>query len=279
MMSTRGIITRAGEHEGQFAGVYMHWDNYPTHRGPQLWRMLHEQFKSNVEKFLEYVIDKHPAGWSTLSPSNETGKPECYCHPKRKRDAEPGFLYTHETFAQGSDGGAEWLYVFDAKYNRLYIRDLNHKEDLEPIDLAGPEPDWLKLECGENLERCHHIAAKHFPDLKNSRIGTATYLGKEPFELPDAIAVIVGGKRFKMTGSGGNAAYLRQSGATRSAQPLPPDVWVSTVVARHGKRLDIPTAIQRNGRFLVYPGVTWVMPPIKTIEHETLVTADGRVEA
>jgi hypothetical protein len=34
---------------------------------------------------------------------------------------------------------------------------------------------------------------------------------------------------------------------------------------------DIPTAIQENGKFTPYKGVTWVMPPIKTIEHETLV--------
>jgi hypothetical protein len=111
-MSTRGIIARTTGHEGQFAGRYLHWDNYPTNRGPQLWRMLHDEFKNNVEKMLVYLIDKHPAGWSTLDNAPETGKRECYCHPKRKRDAEKGFLFTHETFARGDNGGAEWLYVY-----------------------------------------------------------------------------------------------------------------------------------------------------------------------
>jgi hypothetical protein len=273
-MSTRGIIARATGPEGQFAGRYIHWDNYPTNRGPQLWRMLHDEFKNDVEKMLVYLIDKHPAGWSTLDNSSETGKRECYCHPKRKRDAEEGFLFTHETFARGEDGGAEWWYAFDAENNRLFIRDISDKEDLPPIDLTGPEPNWEFLECGgpdENWRRCKHYAYKHIPALKDPRIGMKTYLGQEPFEFHNAIAVIVGGKRFKMTGSGGNAAYLRQSGAIRIGEPLPSNAWVSTVIAGNGRRLEIPTAIQENGKFIPYKGVTWVMPPIKTIEHETLV--------
>ena len=271
-MSTRGIIARVTGAEGQFEGRYIHWDNYPTNRGKQLWAMLHGEFESNVEKMLVCLIDKHPAGWSTLDNSSDTGKRECYCHPKRKRDADDeGFLFTHETFAKGEDGGAEWLYAFDSENNRLFIRDLNHKEDLEPIDLAGPEPEWSVIECGQNFERCHHYAGAHIPALKNTRIGMKTYLGREPFEFHDAIAVIVNGKRFKMTGSGGNAAYLRQSGAIRISEPLLPNAWVSTVIAGNGRRLDIPTAIQENGKFIPYKGVTWVMPPIKTIEQETLV--------
>ncbi len=274
-MSTRGIIARATGTEGQFAGRYMHWDNYPTNRGEQLWAMLHGEFKSNVEKMLVYLIDKHPAGWSSLNPSSETGKPECYCHPKRKRQAEEGFLFTHETFAKGEDGGAEWLYAFDAENNKLFIRDIRHKEDLAPIDLAGPEPNWELLECGgpdENWRRCSHYAWKHFPELQGTcDLGTQTFLGRAPFRLSDAIGFIVNGKRVKATGSGGDADFLRCTSRHAGLPQLPPRTWIATVVHANGKRTDVPVAIRDSEGERPFPGVKWIFPPTLVNPNETVV--------
>jgi hypothetical protein len=104
-----------------------------------------------VKKFVKEMITAHPGGWSVFGE-------RCYCHRDGKRTREPRMVFTHENFARGEDGSAEWLWVFDPENNKLFVRDLNHKEDVAAIDLSGSEPDWSMIECGEHFERCCHYA-------------------------------------------------------------------------------------------------------------------------
>lgn len=143
-MSTRGIIARVGEHEGTFKGVYNHSDSYPTWMGPHLFEMLHETYGGNLKQMLKDIIDKHSAGWSSVGT-------ECYCHPKRKRDAEPREnWFTSENFDERNTD-IEWLWVFDEENMKLYVRDVYHQTDAGIVDLTAPQPDWTPIECGEEL--------------------------------------------------------------------------------------------------------------------------------
>jgi hypothetical protein len=255
-MSTRGCIARVGEHEGTFTGVYNHSDSYPRYMGPHLWKMLHEQYAGNLSAMLREIIDQHSAGWSFV------GK-ECYCHPERDRDPDPqGAWITHENVR---DSDAEWLWVFDEVTNRLYIRDQRHGEDVAIVDLNGPEPDWAPIECGENLERCHHYAWYHFPELKGSNLSTEVYLGRREFELHDAVAFIVNGKRYASTGCGGRGDFMNRNGKS-----YPCNCWVQSVKAANGRRLDVPVAKITKEGYAPYSGVTWVFPPTKDNPNETL---------
>lgn len=258
-MSTRGCIARVGEHEGTFKGVYNHSDSYPKFMGPHLWKMLHEKYQGKLPAMLAEIIDEHSAGWSFIGE-------ECYCHPKRDRDAEPkGAWITDEDM---KDTDIEWVWVFDEANYKLYIRDQRYREDVAIVDLHGPEPDWRPIECGDNLERCHHYAYVHFPELvggSQANISTEVYLGRREFDLPDAISFIVNGKRYNSTGCGGRSEFVDPRGRI-----FPRGTWVQTVLSKRGKRSQVPVANITKEGYVPYPGVTWVFPPIKDNPNETL---------
>lgn len=265
-MSTRSIVARVGKSEGEFSGIYVHWDGSPTTRVPILLGLL-KSFRGNLPAMLKWLIDEHPRGWAELHPTRRE------CRPFK--DGE-GFIFTHETFARGDDGSAEWVFAFDEENRRLYLRDVVHKEDAGFIDLTLPCPtreELYKIECGETLERCRHCAWVHFPELKGSNIGTQTYLGRRPFELHDAVAFIINGKRYVATGSGGNSNYFN-SHAGRGQ--FPPDVWVSSVKARNGRHIDLVTAQITKDGYTPYTGVQWVMPPTRENESETVVGGNAQ---
>ena len=123
VMGTRSVIGRAildadGTYDGQFKGVYHHWDGYPTGLGAHLFSLLKGKYKDNLSKMLTWVIDSHSAGWSTIMVSATTKKPECFCHPKRDRSPEPkGNWFTNENV----EGDIEWLYIFDEAKRLLYV--------------------------------------------------------------------------------------------------------------------------------------------------------------
>jgi hypothetical protein len=284
-MSTRGIIARTTGPKGQFAGRYHHSDSYPTGLGAELWKLYHGHFRRDLKKMLQLLLDKHTSwsmivhkdfsllpgytwekaveqasGFQNYSKLPDYRRPQCHCHGSRR---EKGFLFTHDTFANGEDGSAEWLYVFDEEQKKLFVRDLNHNKDLEPIALSGPEPDWTKVECGENFERCRHYAWFHGLLPKTSNLSTQTWLERRPLEFRDAIAVIVSGRRYRMTGSGGDASYMRRQ--------HPAGTWVSSVIAGNGRRLEIPTAVRTSDGFKPAPGVVWVYPPTKSNPNESEV--------
>lgn len=259
-MSTRGIIARTTGTEGSFKGVYNHSDSYPTWMGPHLWQMLHGTYKSDVAEMLRCVIDQHGGGWSLV------GK-ECYCHPQRERAPEPGPDWYTEQDVENCN--AEWLWIFDEESNRLFIRDVNGKAE-EIVELSGPEPDWGRIECGENFERCTHYASVHFPEMKDSNLGTEAYLGRREMGFRDIIAVIIAGERYSYTGSGGHSSFFNRMADRGNGKYWPGNLWIGTVKAGNGKSKDIPIAYIEDEGYRPYRGVTWVYPGTRENPAETL---------
>ena len=154
-MSTRSCIARR-KGDG-FEGVYHHWDGYPTGLGATLWGLAQEKDSGLL---LEELINKHPAGWSTINGGLEGA--ECYCHSRN----EPDQIVTQE-----DDLGMEWAYVFDKEANTMAVLERirsngNHaigmfgtlgedpetgkRDDAWTIRwvgrVDGPEPNWEELE-------------------------------------------------------------------------------------------------------------------------------------
>jgi hypothetical protein len=296
-MSTRGIIARSTG-ESTFAGRYHHWDSYPSGLGVALVELYRGHFKHDLTRMLQVLLDKHPAGWSTIvhkdfnlkpgytnvgsrpdgmsieefqnQPLNR--RPQCYCHGHRH---EEGFLHDEK-----SDCGAEWAYVSDEEEKVLHVLDREkhevsgeyHWQGVGRIDLDCEDSiNWMTIECGENFERCSHYAWKHDLVPRTCNLATQTWLGNRSLEFHDAIAFIVAGKRYKATGSGGNSDYLRRTGKN-----FPSNTWVSSVVAGNGRRLELPVAIiTSDGTYSPLQGVTWIYPPTKkTHGRETKVWGD-----
>lgn len=63
-MSTCAIIAAPDPNTG-WAGVYHHWDGYPTGLGVYLQRIL-EELHYDVGEFRRLLIDAHPAGYSSI---------------------------------------------------------------------------------------------------------------------------------------------------------------------------------------------------------------------
>jgi hypothetical protein len=267
-MSTRSVVGRIGESEGEFSGIYVHWDGSPSTRGPLLWEIIHEEFKGDLKAALIHLLDKHPAGWSSLEQRS------CYCHPsrskrpewKRRKPEEPQ-TFTQEQTKRG-DTDIEWLYIFDEERNRLFVRDVrNDSEHL--VELAEPNPNWGVIECGENYERCHHYAWYHNLLPKTSNLSTQTWLGNRPLDFHDAVAFVISGKRWASTGCGGSSDYYNRNTGTR----WPSHSWIASVKARNGKRIDAAVAKITKDGYTPLPGITWIMPPTKNNPTETMVSA------
>lgn len=176
-MGTRGCIARATEHG--FEGRYHHWDSYPSGLGANLWNLYHGHFKRDLKAMLETLIDKHPAGWSTIcgkdfnlrigfaicksedinKKTQKYMKPHCYCHGERK---EKAWLVTQDN-ASGS--GCEWCYAFDVEHNIMRILSSYNESGTKMIGMFGSgnekanwvvvyevdlnvetEPDWQYIE-------------------------------------------------------------------------------------------------------------------------------------
>ena len=149
-MSTRGCIA-VGTIDN-FEGRYHHSDSYPTSLGATLWELYRGHFRKDLEAMVKFLIEDHPAGWSTINNRNfdlepgfidlnsEQGKklytppydeklfaatpPACYCHGDRKESAQ---LITHKT--NGGDCGLEFLYILNIRYNTISIFEWIYKDD------------------------------------------------------------------------------------------------------------------------------------------------------
>ena len=65
-MATRGCIAKwVGE--GEWEGVYHHWDSYPTALGKTLWDLFHGRYEGNVDHMVRELIEETPQGWSTCN--------------------------------------------------------------------------------------------------------------------------------------------------------------------------------------------------------------------
>lgn len=180
-MSTRGCIAR--KTNNGFKGIYNHWDSYPTALGATLYNLYNGHFKKDLKAMLKYLIDEHPAGWSTINNKDfnlppgfneipkdpkdydkhfEKNNPECYCHGQRK---EKAWVVTDKN-AAGS--GCEYAYVFDEVENKMFVMSAFHRDGNKAIGMFGcgdenavweaiavialneSEPDWEVIQ--ENAE-------------------------------------------------------------------------------------------------------------------------------
>lgn len=163
-MSTRGCIARITG-PSTFAGRYHHWDSYPEGLGKTLYEMYNADFKNKLKDMLKYLIDEHPAGWSTL---NGPGGHSCYCHGSRNEEAAPQL-----TEQDASDVGVEYVYAFNPETNIMLILSSHLKEGgakmigmfgsgakgkdvdwriIGRVDLNGPVPDSLWAKFGQDDE-------------------------------------------------------------------------------------------------------------------------------
>lgn len=170
-MGTRGAIARLHEIvSGTWQGRYHHWDSYPTGLGETLWTTLHGHFNGDVEGMLKFLIDEHPAGWSTINHAdfsqsagyNEGGfrttGPQCYCHGGRR---EKSWFVDNFNAARS---GCEWAYVFDVGNRIMYVLSSYDRDGakmvgmfgsgdpkskwhvVKAVKLDGKEPNWQTIE-------------------------------------------------------------------------------------------------------------------------------------
>lgn len=163
-MGTRGVIARR-TNQG-FTGRYHHWDSYPHGLGATLFTARNRHFKRDTQAMLKYLLDDHPAGWSTINRGDfaerpgyeemgfKTTGPKCYCHGGR---SETERVVTQEN---ATEIGCEWAYVFDGdsmlvlsseyKGRRKMIGAFGHggsKDEtywrvVATVDLNGEVPNW-----------------------------------------------------------------------------------------------------------------------------------------
>lgn len=171
-MSTRSAIAR--QTPSGFTGVYHHWDGYPTALGNTLFSLFNGHFKRDLNAMLKYLIDEHPAGWSTINGADftlkpgfgERSRPQCYCHGTRHEDGNT----LNESTAQGS--GCEWAYVFSMADGQPIMRVLSSYHptggkmigmfgcgnpdakwySVAVVSLLNPEPDWKQIEDFEPIQ-------------------------------------------------------------------------------------------------------------------------------
>ena len=153
-MSTRSVIARIGEQEGQFAGRYVHTDGMPTSMGKALWSLLHGHFNNDLSAMLRYLIDaphaqagwsgivskdfklkpgytwqkaiRDGAKWEVYSKRPDYRRPQCFAG----RPGEGTYMFTETDLEQGTD--IEWVYAFDENDHKLHIRDVSAKAGLDP---------------------------------------------------------------------------------------------------------------------------------------------------
>lgn len=174
-MATSAVIARrAGD---GWAGVYHHWDGYPSGLGRTLWLLLWEEFRGDVEGLLRFVIDDHPGGWSHLKPGpvvrrspdgedvldGDAAERQCYCHGYfAERDGYVPARYAGCSCGDlGTDADCDpltirWVYVLDPKARSLAVlrstgsgARRRHRE-VARLLLDGPEPDWQALDAGRS---------------------------------------------------------------------------------------------------------------------------------
>lgn len=163
-MSTRAVIARLVG-PGRFRGNYHHWDGYPNGLGASLHELYHNHFNKDIGVMLKYLIDDHPAGWSTICGRDFTQEPgyvenpevkahqkqseqppECFCHGDRKDD---GWIVTEKN-ASGS--GCEYAYAFtkgENGHNLMVVLSSYRKDGGKMVGFFGfGDKDALWREIG-----------------------------------------------------------------------------------------------------------------------------------
>lgn len=171
-MATRGaIVIRRGD---GFEGRYHHWDSQPYALGAALWGLYHGHFQRDLNRMLRFLIEEHPAGWSSIVGADfslepgftefqnsrieeyfegkisdeewqnlpQNRRPHCYCHGDR---SEEPWLVTHENAAES---GIEWIYCFNPENRTMVIlrsRNPDGKPMIGMFGFGNPEAIWVPV--------------------------------------------------------------------------------------------------------------------------------------
>ncbi|MFI1358202.1 hypothetical protein ACH4TV_32160 [Streptomyces sp. NPDC020898] len=147
-LATRSFIARPTD--TGYAGVYVHWDGYPSHHVPLLLGAHQYRFDGDLDALCRHLIDEAPEGWSQLGTDLLDGAPEPLRaelvgsdeHPSRKHDnvhvitigaAEP----EPWTVTEKSHGGLDWGYVLHP--HGIEVISL-HAEDRGPLVAWATDP-------------------------------------------------------------------------------------------------------------------------------------------
>lgn len=256
----------------EFQGRYVHSSGYPTWMGPQLVRIL-ARHDGDLARMLHTLTVKHVEGWSYLTEKAEP--PYDFVGPERSV-FEP---YVGMAYREGGDdelwtghlGGAPievpWGYFFTSTDLTTAELVVAYMDDTAEEVLRTPATqlhkltgeDWGKAECGQQYERCGHLAWYHVGRDKmpkgTDRIGMRTWLGLDPLTPDDAIGCIKDGKKYLFTGSGSSRGGLWYCGAKYTNGRQAPDVAFRTQQSWRG-------GVMSGGELL--SGVTPIYPPIPT---------------
>lgn len=176
-----------------------------------------------------------------------------------------GVISTHGTIrfsgtVKATDTGwCEWAYLFDENLtlrvydcqSSLILREVAQFTVADMAKIASGDDEAVKrlghAECGENYERCTHVAWAHDRDApeESQRLGMLQWLGRRPIPAHDAIAAIVGGTRYDVTGS----YQVRNR--------------VLSLRLQGGDDLPVARTDQRGNVVLILPDVELVFPPTK----------------
>jgi hypothetical protein len=307
-MSTRGVVA-VGTLK-RWKGIYNHCDSYPTYLGKNLYEHLTEQTVKQGKTLAEigaailtfddwsnYIngglceycgkitSEAHSIGGEIFGVAKPGVYPDPECKHHLHDPLDEAEYYSQRDMKKCT--WLEWIYIINAAASVIHVLDL--RRGPEPSRHVGDmtftaTPDFKVLECGATFERCCHMAWYHFPEIESdsrqSRLGTAEYLGLKPLEDRHyACAYIINGKRYVPTGSGVNGSYalrLNIEGPNHSRIDHPdPTAWYESVEGPDGRTAYRPVShFTTDHREEPYIGVTWVFPPTKVNPNETFVSRE-----
>ncbi|MDF3292416.1 hypothetical protein [Streptomyces silvisoli] len=141
-MATRSLIARPTK--TGYAGMYVHFDGYPSTRLPLLLAAYQHRFAGDVEAMARHLIDDVDYGWSEIGTDLLDGAPDALRQTLTGGTEYPSRKYTdvintdgtpakRQLITQATTGGLDWGYVL-------------HPHGIEVIPLSeedhGPVVDW-----------------------------------------------------------------------------------------------------------------------------------------
>lgn len=271
-MGTRSII---GIPDGDgFRGRYAHWDGYPSWMGQQLHALVQ---RDGVDAVRTMLTETH-TGWSVIDSTMAAGK------EGQSGPIEPGWgsYYDEQDvgWIEHTDQDAwdiEWAYVLRddritvhqptgsprrRRFEYMQVGEIMHDRDYA-------EDDLLVIECGAGFERCKHVVDAHIEDTGCGHMAMTIYLGIEPRGWNEKTAVVIGGGRVELGGSG-------STGTARSRRWDPDALvryWWNSAKNGDGSENDIRIAkILKNGYRLDHDTIL-----AATRDEPELIVAAGTV--
>lgn len=151
-MSTRSIIGRA-QGDGFVRGVYVHFDGYPTARGPVLFAIAERIGVANLWAHLDAAT---AGGWSSLNPDVHVGDPDLDGRGRivegiglQYADTREDWRWDYHGLPLEDNGGAEWAYAIEPGAETLTIYKASWRDGgLSAVAVVrfGDDVDWTTIE-------------------------------------------------------------------------------------------------------------------------------------